>query len=91
MIREKAVEAALRRAVTARGGRSVKLQPPPIGVPDRLVLWPGGRCCFVELKTPRGKVTPAQQVQHERLRALGFEVDVLRSSAEIAVWAGQAS
>ena len=37
------------------------------GVPDRIVVMPGGRVIFVELKTERGKLEPIQKFQCLRL------------------------
>nr|WP_330398693.1 VRR-NUC domain-containing protein [Lacrimispora celerecrescens] len=44
------------------------------GVPDRLVLLPGGRCAFVELKAPGKKLRPLQEKRRTQLEALGFPV-----------------
>lgn len=43
-----------------------------IGIPDRLVLLPGGRAIFVELKADKGKASPAQLAWIRRLSGLGF-------------------
>ena len=52
---EKDIEAKLRKAVEAEGGKCVKwVCPGWAGVPDRLVLLPGGRIVFVETKRPKG-------------------------------------
>ncbi len=55
-------------------------------VPDRLVLLPGGRMLFVELKAPGKKATPLQEREHMRLRKLGFQVDVLDSKKAVDEW-----
>ena len=46
-------------------------------VPDRIVMLPGGRIVFVECKAPGKKPTELQSRDHERRRALGFEVVVI--------------
>ena len=64
--------------ITAMGGRCLKLKFPGVaGAPDRLVLLPGGRMYFVELKSARGQLEPSQEVLFPKLHALGFPVRVL--------------
>jgi hypothetical protein len=76
---EAKVEDALAEGVTALGGIAFKFKPfGVIGVPDRIVLLPGGVLIFVELKRPIGGVVkPWQSRMHEKLRNLGFRVEVL--------------
>jgi len=50
------------------------------GFPDRTVLTPLG-VFFVEFKTPRGKLRPAQEEWIGRLRKLGFYVAVIDTFA----------
>jgi hypothetical protein len=79
-IRESVIEANLVKQVKAAGGTAYKFTSPGRrGVPDRLVLLPGGRTVFVECKAPGGIPRPDQQREHNRLRALGFSVVVLDS------------
>ena len=47
------------------------------GLPDRLILSPGGKCAFIELKAPGKKPRALQLKRHRELRALGFEVYVV--------------
>ena len=55
-MREKQIEQALVKAVRKRGGIALKFVSPGMaGVPDRLVLFPGGRMAFVEVKAPGKK------------------------------------
>ena len=50
-MREKTTETKLVKAVRAIGGLAPKFVSPGLdGVPDRLVLLPGGRIAFIELK-----------------------------------------
>ena len=72
---EKDTEAYLRDEVKALGGRSYKwVSPGCSGVPDRIVILPGGRVVFVELKS-EGKTSTAQQKKRQtELRALGCTV-----------------
>lgn len=75
MAEERQIEMALQRQAKKRGGRAVKFTSPGLdGVPDRLVLMPGGRCAFVELKAPGKKLRPLQEKRRTQLEALGFPV-----------------
>jgi hypothetical protein len=72
---EKQVEAYLVDRVKELGGIAYKfVSPARRSVPDRLVLLPGGRAVFVELKRPGLKATPAQQREQLRIHTLGFLV-----------------
>lgn len=74
-VRESTIEAYLRQRTKALGGRADKwVSPGNVGVPDRIVIMPGGVIGFVELKAPGRKSTPMQRLQQERLRALGCRV-----------------
>lgn len=78
--RESLIEKHLVAEVRKAGGGAFKfVSPGRRSVPDRIVLLPGGRIVFVECKSP-GKLPHADQLrEHERLRALGFNVVVLDS------------
>jgi hypothetical protein len=75
-------EATLERRCCAyaksKGCRPLKLWPTLAGLPDRLVLIPGGRVWFVEFKKPIGRVSPIQRRVHGLLDDLGFPVAVVR-------------
>ena len=86
-LREKRVEQTLNTEVKRRGGWAVKILPSVSGLPDRLVLLPGGRVFFVELKAPTGTVAPHQTVVHRRLTSLGFPVVILASPDAVIQWA----
>lgn len=74
-MRESVVEKKLAAEVKKRGGLAVKFVSPGFnGVPDRLVLFPGGRMAFVELKAPGENMRPLQQYRARQLIALGFRV-----------------
>lgn len=48
------------------------------GVPDRMILLPGGRIYFVELKKPKGgRLSPVQLTVHKMFGVLGFKVYVI--------------
>lgn len=75
MENEKTTEAYLRDEVKALGGRSYKWVSPGCGgVPDRIVILPGGRVVFVELKSEGKTSTKLQQKRQTELRALGCTV-----------------
>jgi len=75
---EKALEARLRREVEKRGGKAIKLTSQlHRGLPDRMVLMPGGHVWFVELKTTGKRPTKLQASVHRDLRAMGFSVFVI--------------
>lgn len=75
---EKLIEKKLREAVAKMGGLAMKFYSAyNTGVPDRLVLMPGGKVSFVELKTTGKKPTKLQSACHAKLRKLGFEVFVI--------------
>jgi len=72
---EKVIEKYLREKVRSVGGRAYKfVSPGNRGVPDRLVLFPGGKASFVELKAPGRKPTDLQVAQAVKLDGLGFQV-----------------
>lgn len=83
-MREKTIEQQLVKAVRAAGGICPKLISPGFdGMPDRMVLLPGGRLGFVEVKAPGRKPRPIQELRHRQLRQLGFKVYVLDSTENI--------
>lgn len=71
---EKDIEKKLRKMVEQHGGLCLKwVCPGWAGVPDRIVLLPGGRVVFVELKRPNGgQVAALQEWWAGRLAKLGF-------------------
>lgn len=68
-------------------GRFYKLIPGlSKGIPDRMVLLPGGRIFLVELKAEDGEVEPIQKVWHGQAAELGTEVVVLVGRADVDRW-----
>ena len=83
-MREKTVEQHLVKAVKNSGGIAPKLVSPGFdGMPDRLVLLPGGKIGFVEVKAPGKEPRPLQVARHGLLRRLGFKVYVLDAPEQI--------
>jgi hypothetical protein len=72
---EKDIETKLRKMVERHGGRCLKwVCPGWVGVPDRLVLLPGGRILFVETKRPKGgSIAKMQKLWKKWLQQLGFQ------------------
>lgn len=83
---EETVEQHLRSRVEAAGGMCIKFAPTRAGVPDRLVILPGGRLFLVELKAARGRLRPIQEVWHRRARRIGLLVPVLHTKAAVDRW-----
>ena len=83
-MREKTIEQKFRAAVRAAGGLALKFASPGFdGVPDRIVLFPGGKMAFVEVKAPGEKPRPLQLARHRLFRRLGFRVYVLDEESQI--------
>lgn len=81
---ESSIEKRLCCEALKRGGRAYKFVSPGIsGVPDRLVLMPGGRMAFVELKAPGERLRPLQMKRKRQIEALGFNVYVVDSTDKI--------
>ena len=74
-MREKTIESKLVKAVKNLGGLAPKFISPGLdGVPDRLVLLPGGKIAFIELKATGKKLRPLQVHRKRQLEKLGFSV-----------------
>ena len=83
-MREKLIEQKLVSAVKAAGGICPKLVSPGMnGMPDRMVLLPGARIGFVEVKAPGKAPRPIQMSRHRTLRRLSFPVFVLDDPDQI--------
>ena len=83
--KEASIEEYLRGSVEALGGVCIKLHPVGLrGVPDRLIVLPGPRVVFVELKRPKGGVISAlQHWWRSRLLALGCEHEFVKTRVEV--------
>lgn len=81
---EKNVESVFIDAVKEKGGLALKFVSPGFnGMPDRIVMFPGGIIAFVEVKAPTKKPRPLQLSRHRLLRRLGFRVYVLDNIDDI--------
>ena len=83
-MRENKIEAKLKQMVEKQGGIAPKFVSPGLsGMPDRLVLLPGGQIAFVEVKAPDKVPRPLQEARHRMLRKLGFKVYVLDDAGQV--------
>ncbi len=81
---EKDIESKLRDKVKNLGGRAYKfVSPGQAGVPDRLIVLPGGKVGFAELKKPGEKPRRLQYAQIRFLKNLGCIVRVIDSENQI--------
>jgi hypothetical protein len=88
---EAAVERRLAELAAKAGGMALKLcAASRAGVPDRLVLLPGGVARFVELKARGGKTRPIQDAVMGKIRRMGHHVSVLRSAEEVEAFMDEA-
>lgn len=82
---EKHLEYRLRDKIKLLGGLALKLIASGFtGLPDRLVLMPGGRVYFVELKNGSKGVLSARQIAvHKILAKLGFPVYIVKDEQSL--------
>jgi hypothetical protein len=81
---ERSVEDAVVEIAARLGGLAFKMNPQIYaGIPDRLVLLPGGVLFFCETKAPLGIVSKIQAKVHGVLEALGFDVHVPTTRAAV--------
>lgn len=83
---EARLETSFYDGVRRLGGLCEKIAPTRAGIPDRVVLLPGGRIFFVELKTLDGAVRAVQRVWHQKAKDRGTEVVILRGAREVLQW-----
>ena len=83
-MREKTIEQKLRAAVKSMGGIAPKFTSPGMdGMPDRLILLPGGHMAFAEVKAPGKPLRPLQVRRQRQLESLGFQVYVIDNTDQI--------
>ena len=65
-------------------GKCIKMSPQgQAGWPDRLILLPGGKAAFAELKCAGGSLSQIQKERIKELRAMGFEAWILWSRDDV--------
>lgn len=83
-MRESKLESRLVREIKKIGGQALKwVSPGNRGVPDRIVILPGGRTVYVELKAPGKPLQPLQVRWANILRSMGHEVYKIDSLDDI--------
>lgn len=81
---EKALERRLAGECKKRGWLCLKYSNTQMtGYPDRLVLLPGGRVAWVEVKSRGRRPTAIQLYRHAELRRMGHTVHVVDSVGSI--------
>ena len=80
---EKKVEQTIVRWVKSKGGVAYKFSSPGNrGVPDRIVIFDGGRIAFLEVKSATGKPSKLQLKKIQGLKNFGFIAAVVSSLDE---------
>lgn len=84
-VMERDIEYKLTKMVRNHGGLCLKwVCPGWSGVPDRIILLPGGRVVFAEIKRPRGgRLSLLQRTWAEKLTALGFSHWVIWNDGDL--------
>lgn len=81
---ESQLEKKLNVEVGRLGGKSMKWVSPGLrGVPDRIILFPGGRIFFVEMKAPGKSLRPLQEKRKREIETLGFRIYKIDSVEDI--------
>ena len=76
---ESKIEKYLKSKVEKLGGECLKFNSGVVGVPDRIVILPGGKITFIELKAPGKPLRRLQQHWNEKLNALGVNCIMIDS------------
>lgn len=77
-MRERDIEKKYKKAIEDKGGMCLKLSSQYFsGLPDRLVILPGGDIFFVEFKSPTGILSMRQRSVIRQLKELGVRVEVI--------------
>lgn len=82
---EQKIERRLKKEIELIGGKALKFVSPGVsGVPDRIVLLPGGKVIFVELKASGKKLRPIQELRRKEFNKLGFDIRVIDSIEKLS-------
>ncbi|MEY8524553.1 VRR-NUC domain-containing protein [Lachnospiraceae bacterium 38-10] len=89
-MKESELEIKFCSIVREAGGKAYKfVSPGNAGVPDRIVVLPGGKVGFVELKRPGEEPRKLQRLRLEELRKLGCHAAVVDSAEDAAAFVSQ--
>lgn len=81
---EKNLERKLKKEVEKLGGLCLKLVTPGFtGIPDRLILLPGGKVWFVEVKKPTGRLSTRQEIVIPQLLRLEHKAKIIWNLADL--------
>lgn len=81
---EQKIELYLKKQIKLIGGKAYKFTSPGVsGVPDRVVIIPGGHIYFVELKAPGEELRPLQKAICNQLKNLGCDVRAIDSKEKV--------
>lgn len=82
---ERDVEQYLVQCTKSLGGACFKFVSPGYnGVPDRILLLPGAKIAFVEVKRPDGgRVSQLQIYWIQIIRKLGFTAEIVKNKVEV--------
>jgi len=87
LVSEKLLESKLRNMVKEAGGLAIKMVAVSfVGLPDRIILLPGGRVCFAEIKTTGQKLRPTQVAVKAMLEKMGFDYRVIDSHLDLELF-----
>lgn len=79
-MRESSLERKLKNEVEKMGGAAMKFTSPGMaGVPDRLIVLPGGKIFFAEVKAPGERLRKLQLKRRKDLQKMGAAVYVIDS------------
>ncbi len=81
-IEEAKIEKYLKKRVEERNGLCIKLVN-VIGIPDRLVIMPGGVSLFLEAKSAIGRASRAQELMINMLGRMGHSAGFIRSKQQV--------
>lgn len=86
-MKETTIEKRLKSAVKDLGGLALKFLPNYfVGAPDRLILMPGGKTYWVELKSTGEKLRPVQRARKKQLEKLGFRCYKIDGQSDLDIF-----